>query len=306
MPIKTDNADIPRGASGGNPPDEHPRFVTAVADAWYQQYIEAGKDVRAMSFDTPFRGSDAGFCSYSLALTLLERAGLGTQSNPPTLSDTWRMSLGTMIHAQMEHYLPLAFPGAECEVVGKTIDDEASFHADVLIKDKGKRTLFELKTINGTGFKSATIGFRKDTPPEGPRSSAVLQAALAAEAFNCDEVVIGYLAMELIGPAIAKTNGLDDTAKFAAEWTYSRDEFIALAEDERARLRFIKATVDAGRMPDRVIPDLPRGSMITDPATGAWTVTDAPSGTILDIGTTWQCNYCRHQDSCVALKAEGK
>jgi hypothetical protein len=303
-PIKSDRSTTPKGAaSGGNPPDANPRFVTAVAQAWHDAYYAAGKDTRAMAADTPFRGSDAGFCSYSLALTLLERAGLGQQSNPPTLSDVWRMNLGTMIHSAMEEYLPLAFPGAQCEVTGITVENEASFHADVLIKDKGKTTLFELKTINGTGFKSSTIGYRKDSPAEGPRGSAVLQAALAAEAFNCDEVVVGYLAMELIGPAVAAANNLDDVGRFAAEWTYTRDEYIALAEDERARLRFIAATVKAGRMPERSIPDLPDGAVITDPKTGAWSVAgEGVTGmSIIDVGTTWQCNYCRHQDSCVSL-----
>lgn len=306
MPIKTDRSATPRGASGGNKPDANPRFVTAVAKAWHAEYLAEGKDKRAMAFDTPFRGSDAGFCSFSLALSTLVRAGLGEESNPPTLSDTWRMNLGTMIHSAMERYLPLAFPGAECEVVGVTVDNEASFHADVLIKNEGIKSLFELKSINGTGFKSATIGYRKDSPAEGPRSSAVLQAALAAESFDCDEVVVGYLAMECIGDGIAKTNGLDDVGKFAAEWTFTKDEYLPLAQAERARMRFIAATVAAGRMPQREIPDLPAGAVITSPATGAWSVTDPDNPlSVLDVGTTWQCNYCRHQDACVELAKVG-
>jgi hypothetical protein len=319
-PIKKDNADLPRGNGGGVLPDENPRFVTAIALAWYQEYLDQGKDVREMAFDTPFRASDAGFCSMSLGLTLLERAGMGEQSNPPTLSDTWRMNLGTMIHSAMEHYLPLAFPGAKCEIVGETIDGGASFHADVLIEEQLAdgdprwgtetntgwwRTLFELKSINGVGFKSATIGYRKTSPPEGPRSSAVLQASLAAESFDCDEVVVGYLSMECIGGAIAKANGLDDIGKFAAEWTVARNEFLPLAQAERARMKWILATVDAGRLPERTIPDLPEGAIITDPSTGAWSVVGESPLQILDVGTTWQCNYCRHQRSCVGLLTEG-
>jgi hypothetical protein len=320
-PIKSDRSATPRGGSGGNKPDANPRFVTAVAQAWHQEYLDEGKDKRAKAFDTPFRASNAGFCSMSLALGLLVEAGLGVESNPPTLSDLWRMNLGTMIHSTMEHYLPLAFPGAECEVVGKSVDGEVSFHADVLIKqphpsaEEAKaglewRTLFELKSINGTGFKSSTIGYRKDSPAEGPRSSAVLQAALAAEAFDCDEVVVGYLSMENIGDGIAKTNGLDDIGKFAAEWTYTRDEYLPLAQAERARMKWIAATVDAGRLPTRSIPDLPDGAVITDPSTGSWSVVDGDEVLgdfkILDIGKTWQCGYCRHADSCIQLAKEGK
>jgi hypothetical protein len=256
----------------------------------------------------------------SLGLTLLERAGLGVQSNPPTLSDTWRMNLGTMIHSAMERYLPVAFPGAKCEIVGQTIDGSASFHADVLItipagvdeRDKEdlplevpeRKILFELKSINGVGFKSATIGYRKTSPAEGPRSSAVLQAALAAESFDCDEVVVGYLSMECIGGAIAKANDLDDIGKFAAEWTITKDEYLPMAQAERARMKWILATVDAGRLPDRTIPDLPEGAIITDPSTGSWSVTNMQDQ-IVDVGTTWQCNYCRHQRSCVQLLTEG-
>lgn len=322
MPIAADRSATPRG--GGEDvrrPDASPRFVTALANAWYEQYLAEGKDKRAMSADTPFRGSDAGFCSYSLALTLLERAGLGEKSNPPTLSGVWRMNLGQMIHSGMEEYLPLAFPGATCEVVGVTVEGEASFHADVLIEQPNPeweqggnydspipdtiKTLFELKSINGTGFKSATIGYRKGQDPEGPRTNAVLQAALAAEAFDCDEVVVGYLSMECIGDGIAKSNGLDDIGKFAAEWTFTREEYQPLVEAERARFRFIKATVDAGRMPQRTIPSLPQGAVITDPKSGAWAV-QTSALQIVDVGTTWQCGYCDHQDSCIALHKVGR
>lgn len=327
MAIKKDLSDVARPASGGPRPDTTPRFVTAVAKAWHQQYLDDGKDTRAMSGDTPFRGSDAGTCSFSLGLSLLERAGLGVRSNPPTLSATWRMNIGTMVHAAMEEILPKAFPGATCEVVGITVEGEASFHADVLIKqaiycgicDHGNvgdvsnpvacaciddpkihTTLFELKTINGTGFKSATIGYRKGQDPEGPRINAVTQAALAAEAFDCDEVVIGYLSMENIGDGIATANGLDDIGKFAAEWTFTREQYQPIAEQERARFRWIKATVDAGRMPDRTVPGLPDGAIITDPTNGSWTVADV-GGSIKDIGRTWHCGYCWNQDHCINL-----
>jgi hypothetical protein len=302
VPISKSLSDTPRGGSGGNKPDENPRFVTAIAKAWHEKYLADGKDSRAMSFDTPFRASDAGFCSMSLGFTLLQRAGMGEPSNPDTLSGQWRMGLGSTIHEMLDEYLPLAFPGAECEVVGQTAEGEASFHADVLITlDDGYKVLLELKSINGAGFKSSTIGFRRDSPAEGPRDSAVMQAALAAEAFDCDEVVVGYLSMENIGDAIAKSNGLDDIGKFAAEWTYTKDEYLPIAQAERARMRWIKATIDAGRMPERTIPGLPEGAVITNPKTGDWAVTDPLTGQMTDIGKTWQCGYCRHQDSCVGL-----
>ncbi len=315
MPIKNDHSNLPKQVDGDSiHPDENPRFVTALADAWHAQYLADGKDKRAMSGDTPFRGSDAGACSFDLALRLLTRAGMGEESNPPSVADTWRMGLGTMVHSLMEDYLPKAFPGATCEVVGMTVENEVSFHADVLIQKEIPasglqeeytwRTLFELKTINGFGFKNATVGFKGKV--EGPRENAVLQAGLAAESFDCDEVVIGYLSLECISVAEAKRRQLDDVQRFAAEWTFTREQYLPMVQAERARMRWIKALVDQGHMPDRTVPTIPEGAVITDPRSGAWSITDPDNPlTILDIGTTWMCGYCRNQDSCISLNNQG-
>lgn len=317
--IKTDRSATPKASSGGRTPDPTPRFVTAVADAWWDQYQEDGHTSRAMASDTRFRGSDAGTCSFSLGLSLLERAGLGERSDPPGQADSWRMGIGSMVHDKLEEILPRAFPGATCEVVGITVEGEASFHADVLIEQeitedrhcsdgdsiavKPFRTLLELKTINGFGFKTATQGF-KSREAEGPRFNAVVQAALAAEAFDCDEVVVGYLSLELVSVKEAARLGLDESQRFAAEWTFTRDEYLPLAEAERARFRWIAATVDAGRMPDRTIPALPTGAVVTDPNNGSWAVLDPATRVPVDMGTTWHCDYCWHRTACRKLHAE--
>lgn len=317
MPIKENLSDLPRD-HGGTKPDPTPRFVTTVAEAWWQQYQDEGKTTRAMAKEgTPFRGSDAGSCSFSLGLTLLERAGLGQRSNPPGMADSWRMGIGSMVHDKLEEVLPLAFPGATCEVVGVTVENEAAFHADVLIEQvreevrhhadgdsiavKGLRSLLELKTINGFGFKNA-IG-AGPRPAEGPRDNAVLQGALAAEAFDCDELVIGYLSLELVSVQEAKRHKLGEAQRFAAEWTFTKEEYLPLAQAERARLRWIKALVDARQMPDRTIPALPEGAVITDPSNGSWVVEQ--DGVPVNIGTTWHCDYCWHRDACRALATDG-
>lgn len=299
MAIKKNLAGTP--SRGEGVPLSEPRYVTAIAEAWHRAYLEAGKDTRAMASETPFRGSDAGSCSYDLGLKLLIRAGFGEQSDPPSLADTWRLNIGSMVHAALEEHLPAAFPGAACEVVGVTVEGEASFHADVLIiHDDGTKTLVELKTINGLGFKSATIGFRG--PAEGPRENAILQAALAAEAYDCDEVVIGYLALENISVAEAKRHEVTEVGRFAAEWTFTREQYLPLAQAERARFRWIKALVDNGMMPDRTIPSLPEGAVVTDPGSGSWSVSDPANPlTVTDIGTTWHCSYCWNRTACRSL-----
>lgn len=312
MAIKKNQADLPR-SSGGHTPDAQARFVTQVARTWWQQYQDEGNTTRAMAKEgTTFRGSDAGSCSFALALTLLERAGLGEKSNPPGMADSWRMGIGTMVHDKLEEVLPHAFPGATCEVVGITVEGEASFHADVLIEIPddpqlinesegtqgfGKRVLLELKTINGFAFKNS-IG-AGPRPAEGPRENAILQGALAAEAFDCDELVIGYLSLELVSVREAQRHNLDEERRFSAEWTFTREEFLPLAQAERARMRWIEGLVKIGQMPERTIPALPAGAVITDPNSGAWQVIEG--GVPVNVGTTWHCDYCWHRDSCRQL-----
>lgn len=167
----------------------------------------------------------------------------------------------------------------------------------------GGGTAIELKSINGFGMKMA-IGARG--PAEGPRTSAIIQGALNGLALDADEVVLVYLSTENLSPRelanLEKYGTVKEAQpwqKFAAEWTYTREQFEPIAKAEVARFKKILAVVDEGGLPPRAIPvDLPRGARITDPMNGGWQVVE--DGMIIDSGSTWQCHYCPYQTHCAA------
>lgn len=335
-------------------PDRTPRFGSLLAEEWYRQYLADGNDVKATAFGTLLRASDAGQCaramSYKVRRRLLDRdksvqvhtdwaptcpndtfldscehdpppegwlrSEADEPSNPPTIADSWRMGIGSMVHEAIEKVLPLAYPGAECEVKVKAHDLDLSMHADVVVRlpsvettdpesgeimtVPGKVTVIEIKTINGFGFKRALGAARRGDVPEGPRSSAVLQAALTGAEVDADEIVVLYLSLELIGKGIAEGRGMSVIDTFCAEWTYPRDEYLPLAQREQTRMQAVVDAVEAGELAPRSISDLPKGARITNPLKGAWEQRDEAGDKILNVGNTWQCGYCWDLDRCTA------
>lgn len=166
------------------------------------------------------------------------------------------------------------------------------------------RIALELKTTNGFAFKMQTTSGR--TPPEGPRLSAVLQGAMAALAFDADELVVAVLSLELLSPREAAKQGVDETGRCGAEWTYPREQYEPMARAELARLGAILERVHADLPVSRVIPGLtPLGAEVVDPSSGRWELRDPDGRFILDSGTAWACAYCSHQDRCAIDKAAG-
>jgi len=189
------------------------------------------------------------------------------------------------------------------EELAVELGDNGYGHADLVLKLDDKKVLFELKTINGFGYKKSVID------GEGPRHMAKLQAALYAEAVDADLMVIGYLAMENVGLGYASKANLDDIGRFASEWHYTREEFLPWAKEERERLEEIAQVVTAGGDVPRTFsvsdPDIPYPAEITGPSTGAWRLL-AEDGSLLNAGKTWTCNYCSWQDKCVKNMANGR
>jgi hypothetical protein len=331
VPINNPLDDVestPREA-GGNPPVPHPRYVTHLAQVWHDRYDNSAPDF--VGTDDRWRASWSGMCAravgYEIQLRDAQRLAGDVDTtnaadvrlaeelvaslaptNPPTQADAWRFGLGTMVHDGLEDVIRDAWPGAKVEV---KVDFRPVLagggHADIVIDEDWKetigaegkhrnfRTLIELKTINGFAFKAAATTFKGW--PEGPRSSAVVQGAVNALGLNADRLVIGYLALELLSPDVARRNGVDETGRFAAEWWYDRDEFVPIAEAELARVNKVLALVDDHQTVPRQIPDLPHGARIVNPANGMWVVKDGDD--VVDTGTTWHCSYCRNQLRCL-------
>ena len=248
-----------------------------------------------------WRGSWAGMCARMVAYK-----SLGVeQTNPPSLADYWRMGLGSVVHELLEPAVQkwvADSPGLTAEEeVDVTFDSEGYGHVDmVLTTEGGQKVVLELKTINGFGFKRAVEDH------EGPRHSHILQGSMYANALDADLLIIGYLAMELISPGRAASKGIDDVGRFAAEWHFTRDEFVPLAQEEERRLAGITTEVhrqgDATVIPRRFSlsdPDIPFPAEIKDAHSGTWELRDN-EGHSLDIGRAWQCRYCDYQKRCVS------
>lgn len=321
MAVKRDNRDIAQEQATGNPPDPHPRFGPALAEAWGEINAAEFHQKSRTDVEHYIRLGWAGQCARSIGYKLM-----GTPAtNPTDLAGYWRMGLGTMVHEHLQETLQKAFPGAEIEKVVDASHDEimgvpTSGRTDVFIVDDeaGKRICIEVKTINGFGFKMA-VGARG--VPEGPRSGALFQAALNGRAHGADEVVVLNLSLECLSDrelaALASRVGgePDSHRKFVAEWSYSMSELDEMVDRELARLAKIVTMTDArvealenepdpnadveAPLPPRSIPlEMPARARITDPMKGAWQV--VADGNVMDAGTVWMCaNYCEFRDQCV-------
>ena len=277
-------------------PEGTATLAPLLAEAWAARFVDPEPRPMA-SEDARIRHSWAGTCSRALGYRLL-----GVTEKGKGLADEWRLGLGREIHEWWQDALQVQYPDAEVEVQLITELGTAG-HADAVVTIDGVKVLIELKTINGFGFKKA-VGARG--PADGPRHSYVLQAALNALAANCDEVWIVYVSLENLSNREAEKMGATEAGRFSAEWHFTREQWEPLAYDELARFADVMATVDAGDLPPREIPDpeLPAGAQIYDPAKGRWEVRS--QGLVTDTGSYWGCTYCPMQDRCVSDWREGK
>lgn len=298
-----------RDPGEGLPPDEDPVILRSIATAWKEINDEKEAIRRADSRSgsgAPFWASDGGGCARALGYKVRRRLDPDVDegpSDPPTPADIYRMSLGSMVHDSMVPAVARAYAErGELEVkIIREEDPRISMRADLLLTEPDKRTLVELKTINGTGYKRSIGVARKGEPAGGPRFNAIIQGAMAAAEADADELVVLVLTLELVGAAIAERNHLDDLGKMGAQWTFTRDEYMPLVEREHKRMRAVLKIVEEGGLPPRSIsdPELPHGNRIVNPAKGEWQVIDPDTDRMLNLGTTWYCDYCWDRSRCL-------
>jgi len=288
--------------SEGSPPVADPKFVSAIAHEWYKQYLDKQEHMRSKAIEgLPFRASHTAFrCDRQLFYAMR-----GDERPLPELADAYRMSLGTLVHSGLEPAIHAVFDDAQFEVQVdlRSIGVPGSAHADIVTyhTDGRANTVVEVKTVNGFGFKSMATDFKG--APAGPRSGHILQAALSAMALDADEVVIAYLSMESVSPALARYT-TSDVGRFAAEWRYTRDEYQAIARPEIARIQRLVDQLE--NFPD-VVPapfiwegDIPDGAFIQDPARGMWVVASPDdANVVVDTGKVWFCDYCDWREQCL-------
>ena len=276
---------------------EHRLMVHRLAEKWQEKWDGAP----SMLPGKTWRGSYAGKC----ARMIQHMINADEKSNPTDLAGHWVMGLGSAMHELLGPSIQAWASDSTIEIfeeLGIELGDNGYGHADIVLETGSLKVLFELKTINGMGYKQSVI------EGKGPRHGALLQASLYAEAIEADLMVIGYLGMENVGPGIAAKAGLDPIGKFASEWHYTPGEFMPWAKEERERLEEIAKVVTAGGTVPRTFsvsdPDIPYPAVITGPGSGAWRLL-SETGDLLNAGKTWACNYCDWQDKCVKNMQEG-
>ena len=309
MAIKKNLADLPVVNTGnGVRPDSDPFIGRAIAKAWLDVNYQEGK-AHAVE-GSRFRFSMAGTCS-----RLLQYYDAGAEvTNPPDAADAWRMGLGTMVHTAIQEYFEASMVNGIFDCNYYTVEMETktsipeisgSGHVDMLFtlfdKDEKpyRKVVVEIKTLNGFGFKMAATGFKG--PAEGPRRDHIKQAALSAYALDADDVIMCYVSMENVSPSLAGKYCDDpEFGRFTAQWTYSKAEWMPLAEAEISRVRTILSQIDHPSN-QLVAPSIENDNgvqvFITDPASGRWELTHEDQ--LVDSGKAWQCGYCRYRDRCI-------
>lgn len=310
MTIERNLRELLSEPSASNAPDPDPWLARKIFTQWLADK-EANEEPHVRSSTAPFWASDGATCARKLSYSLLERAGLAEKSNPPTVADIWRFYLGNLVHDAMQG----AMPDDDHEVRAVLVDDDGvdlvSCRADSVIDlfENGGgppigKAAVEMKSINGFGFKTTTTTFKG--PPEGPRFSHVVQLALTVKALNqagehgeITHGVLLYASLENLSP---KTRDLVDTdiSRFAAQWTYTREELDVIADEVITRLLNIRRVVSEGDLAPRVLydPEIPRGAKVVEPLSGAWELRNRDDE-LVRYGNTWMCGYCDFRDQCL-------
>ena len=226
----------------------------------------------------PVRASWAGMCSRAVGFRVaqvpvdLER----------TVQTAIAFAVGDAIHDVICDALAWAFDG-ERETAASL--GQCGVHVDVSWWADGLRHSTEVKSMQPFAFDSSVRGV-KDAPPEGPRWSHLLQAAIGATAIGADVMHLIYA---------------DKAAGRVHEWSWSRDDMIpdafggevawpTAAANEVSRLEDAYLLASQGNAP---LPLVPGYGLVDDPPA---------KGTR---GAPWQCRWCDWQPSCVRIGPEG-
>jgi len=300
MAIKADHSEMQLAPETVNPIAVPPtnEFTARFAEHWMDEYKAAGRMDKPHAIEgSRIRGSWAGKCARQIAYYVNGEE----VTNESSIGGFWRMEQGTIAHEYWQGCAE-SLLGDDCTVEAKAnfMGTDGSLHTDLLVEsEKYGKIAFELKTINGFGFKVA-VGLMKKGE-EGPKHDHFLQGALGAYAHEADHLCIAYISQENVNPKWADDAGL--ASEFCAEWMYPRETFAPYAEAEIKRFQAILDWVDAGTLPPRSIPGLmPKGARITDIGKSMWTLKDE-TGAITDTGTLWggkYCMYCPFTEKCVA------
>jgi hypothetical protein len=289
--------------SQGEPPDAESRFGRVLIDWCHAKALKHDEEWDANHPDPKrFYHSDAGKCARAIAYAALRI----TPSNPPDAPGSYIMWLGSMIHEAFQEALQEKYPDAEIEV--KVEIEDAGCRIDAVVKLETGNTKpyvvsIEAKSMGGYAYKLASAKF--NGPPEGPRLGDKYQAFLNAKRIDADECVLIAFARD---PNNWIADGLDPMLRVVAEWTYTREQYMPLADEEDERIRGILALLDAKEpmLPARKAPEIEKVEgfpthRIVEPTTGTWLIRNEAGDWVappVKDPHYWGCGYCRYQDTC--------
>jgi hypothetical protein len=313
-PAFRDLSDLPKAGNRaeGHPADKESRFGRVLVDAWHAESVVRDASFRDLDqhgiSGARFYHSDGGKCARAIAYAALDVP----PSNPVDAPGHYIMRLGSWIHDEWQKALLARYPDADIEVA--VFEDEMGGHADAEIKlETGTINPYvivdELKSVGGYKYKLA-LGDRG--PAQGPDHEHKVQGALNAKRRNADEMVITYLARDPFNDAVFQD--MEPMARVTADWTYTREEYEAIADEEIARITSILRLLDEEKLlPVRKIPgdEYPEMHAITNPKSrfkgkGEWEAYAYNHDNVpikVDAGLAWQCAYCRWQDTCAQTGA---
>lgn len=299
MPIRNDvTASLPPPPrEGTRPPDHDPWFLKELLAGW-RDHIHENDEPHDREPDAPYFASDAG----SRCLRQLYYKMSGAPRPEMDLPTEWKLSLGTMVHAQLEQVIIARFKewSSEHRFRLEPIGIPGRGKADVIVPSPLGKVVVDFQTQNGFGYKMAATTFKGG--PNGPMLGKEIQVALAVVALDADFGIVANLALEVLGPAFAPNLPADDILRMAAQWTISRERCDALVRTEVRRVELSMAAMKGGYLPVRQLslPNVPKNAVIVDPDKGRWNVAEGDK--VLQFGTAWPCDYCDFRELC---KADG-
>lgn len=309
----------------GWPPDRQGRFGPLLGEAWAAKRPPLPR----ATAEARFRHSDAAGCARAIAYAALDLP----ETNPMDVAGIVVAEMGSLMHEAFQDKLEDKY-GLAATVEVKVGSGDRAGHIDAVVRlahfpgcdqdhhpdavcdpetgrDGPYVIVIEAKSLGGYAYQLA-VGARG--APEGPKHSAVVQAALNGYAVDADEVVIVCWGRDAISIQAGARKDFSPERRYTAEWTLTRQQYEPIALREIERITAILALVDEGTLPARKIPqprpgdypgakaEMPPGHLIVDPAKGSWVQYDRDDSAV-DAGATWQCAYCRYQDLCIQTPA---
>jgi hypothetical protein len=281
--------------------DEDQWFVEAIGTEWYKHYVESGQTHKPFSVEgARWRASWAGMCARRIAYSVAKIE----ESDPPSATDAWRFKIGSLAHEEIQAVVNRLFPDSQVEMAVK-IDKHGAGSIDLyIVLPDGTTYLIELKTIGSTGWGGL---FPSTKDESGAKYQAIMQGAVSAAALGDrqpDYLMVAYWSLEPAQEWRRRSLGMPDSdfGRFSAQWTFSKEEYLQIAEEEIDRMERIVELVDeepnGWQMVPRVIPDpwKPRHEIV-DPAASQYRERNG-AGWVKKLVKTWECNYCPFQSFC--------